>query len=74
MEITESARRHGVRDADIRHAVRHLLRQWPMDDGFTMIVGPAQDGQLLEIGVNANDVIIHAMRARRKYLEGREQR
>ncbi len=38
---------------------------------FTMLIGPGQSGQLLEIGVLAdddNDYVIHAMPARLKYL------
>ena len=40
-------------------------------DGYLMLVGPAQDGQLLEIGYNpTTDRIFHAMPVRPKYLTG----
>jgi hypothetical protein len=49
--------------------------QWHLDDDFTMRVGPAQDGDLLEVGVLDIDtddpVIVHAMRARPQYLPHR---
>jgi len=42
-----------------------------MDDDLTMLVGPASDGALLEIGVldlNGDDsVVIHAMPLRQKF-------
>lgn len=57
------------------HAVRMVTAQWNLEDGFTMRVGPARDGTLLEIGVLGIDtddpVIVHAMRARPRYLPGR---
>lgn len=67
VEIKVSARRHGVADADIRHAVRNPMRQWPMD-GYVIVVGPNRTGALLEVGINADDQIFHAMPARRKFL------
>lgn len=57
------------------HAVRNPIAQWPLDDDFTMRVGPARDGDLLEIGVLGIDtddpVIVHAMGARPQYLPHR---
>jgi len=55
------------------HAVRNPVRAECLDEGFTMLTGPAQDGTLLEIGVVDGDpspVIVHEDRARRKYLPG----
>lgn len=72
MRIAQTARKHGIADEDIGHAVRHAIGQWRLDDDFTMRVGPARDGDLLEIGVLGIDtddpVIVHAMRARPQYL------
>ena len=71
MRIGEPARKHGVPDADIQHAVRAAVRQVVMDDDLTMLIGPASDGALLEIGVldiDGNDpVVIHAMPLRPKF-------
>lgn len=71
MRIGEPARKHGVSDADIEHAVRNALRWVVMDEDLTMLIGPATDGALLEIGVLDIDgddpVVIHAMALRRKF-------
>lgn len=45
-----------------------------LDDGMTMVIGPAYDGRLLEVGVvDVQDVqvVVHAMQARRPFLRGR---
>jgi hypothetical protein len=71
--IARSARKHGISDEDMLHALRNPVRAEYVDEGFTMFTGPAQDGTLLEIGVVDGDptpVIVHADRARRKYLPG----
>lgn len=70
--ILASARRHGVADEDILHAYRNPMRT-EKEDELTMIVGPARDATLLELGVVAaehfdNLLIVHAMTARPKYL------
>ena len=71
MRIGEPARKHGVNDLDIWHAVRTATRTIEMDDDLTMLIGPARDGTPLEIGVldmNGDDaVVIHAMRLRPKF-------
>ena len=51
MRIGEPARRHSVPDADILHAVRTAIRRIVMDEELTMLIGPAPDGALLEVGV-----------------------
>ena len=62
-----SRRKHGVVDADILHAVRTVA----IDEDLTMLIGPASDGALLEIGVLDIDgdepVVIHAMPLRPKF-------
>jgi hypothetical protein len=73
-DIAPSARRHGIADADMRHALRNPVRVlYPDDEGLTMFIGPRRNGSLLEIGVvdgDAGPVIVHADRARQKFLEG----
>ena len=72
-DIAPSARRHGITDDDMRHALRNPIRVDYRDEGLTMFVGPRPDGILLEIGVADSDqgpIIIHADRARPKYLPG----
>jgi hypothetical protein len=70
-DIAPSARRHGVSDDDMRHALRNPISAADLGDGLTMLIGPARDGTLLEVGVadsTTGPVIVHAMRARAKYL------
>ena len=73
MIIEPSARKHGVRDEDMRHAFRNHWRRIETDDvARTVFIGPSTTGQPLELVVvcdEAGTAIIHAMVARRKYLE-----
>lgn len=72
MRRTESATRHVVAEADIWHALRHHMRAYKEQGAaeVVMLIGPARDGSMLEIGL-ANDSedpgVIHAMPVRRKY-------
>ena len=70
MRIGEPARKHGVPDEDIWHGVRNASRRVREDD-LALLIGPARDGKLLEIGVldpdSGDPVIIHAMPLRRKF-------
>jgi hypothetical protein len=62
MRIGEPARKHGVADADIRHAVRNTMRKVLLDDDLVMLIGPATDGALLEIGVldiDGDDAVVN---------------
>ena len=71
MRIGEPARKHNGPDADIQHAVRTAVRRVVMDGDLTMLIGPASDGALLEIGVleigGDDPVAIHAMPLRPKF-------
>jgi hypothetical protein len=72
--IASSARKHGISDEDMLHAFRNVIRTEEQDEGFTMFIGPAYDARLLEAGVvDSSDgpVIIHADKARAKYLPGK---
>jgi len=72
--IAESARRHGIADEDILHAYRNAVSSEDVDDGLTMLIEPARDARLLEVGVVDSDdgpVIVHADVARTKYLRRR---
>ena len=68
--ILSSARKHRIADIDMHHAFRNSIRLEIIDD-CTMHIGPDRNGNLLEIGC-VTDLgtifIIHAMRARDKYL------
>jgi hypothetical protein len=63
--------KHGLGEEEILHAYRNPVRVWDLGDGFTMIVGPNAAAIFLEIGYVDGDtavVIVHAMRARDKFL------
>jgi hypothetical protein len=49
--IADSARKHGIPDAHMLHALRNAIRAYELEEGLTMCVGPRPDGDLLEIGV-----------------------
>jgi hypothetical protein len=69
--IYRSARRHGIADEDIVHAVEHALAVGEQDDGKVLYLGADRSGNLLEVvSVKRDDeseVVIHAMRMRAKY-------
>ncbi len=71
MRIGAPARNHGVADEDMRHAIRSAVRRRAMGENLTMLIGPAANGSMLEIGVLDLDgddpVVIHAMALRPKF-------
>ena len=73
MRIHDSARKHGISDADMLHASHTRVRKIREEDGGrTLFIGLGTGGELLEIVVQEWDddtepVIIHAMRLRRNY-------
>ena len=71
MAIADSARKHGVRDEDIEHAVRRPLRVVP-GEGRDLVIGADRSGALLEVVIldddpNEEPVVIHAMPLRPKF-------
>jgi hypothetical protein len=67
--IWPSARRHGIPDESIRHALRHHFAYAadPEDEMVDLLLGPDHAGNLIEVGIldtGAEKVIIHAMAAR----------
>ena len=78
MEIHPSARRHGIADDDMLHAIDHSLAVGDVgeDPDRWLVIGPDQAGNLLELVVlvtaEGDELIIHAMHLRavyRKLLE-----
>ena len=68
--VLDSARKHGISDADMVHAYRHPIRVFVVDD-LVMLVGGDEAGRLLEIGVaeaEGVEFIVHAMPARPRFL------
>jgi hypothetical protein len=73
--ILPSARKRGIPDEDILHALRNTTRiyQEQGDYELTIAIGPATNGvTLLEVGFDTAEdgliVIVHTMLARKKYL------
>lgn len=69
--LAPSAFKHGLAGAEILHAYRNPIRVWDLGDGFTMVIGANAAAVMLEIGYVQGDtavVIVHAMRAREKFL------
>lgn len=71
VEVAPSARKHGIADEDMIHAVRHALTEFPQEyDDRIGIIGPGRAGGLLEVVVLDPDddpVVIHAMTCRPKF-------
>ena len=73
VEITPSARKHGVSDASIRHAVDNAVASTGAgEDPYRILVlGPDTAGNLLEVVAIVRDdgdlVAIHAMSMRAKF-------
>jgi hypothetical protein len=71
--IHPSARKHGVADADIRHAVDHALaiEDAGDDPDHWLVMGPDRAGNLLEVVVlvttEGTQLAIHAMKMRAKF-------
>ncbi len=78
MEIHSSARRHGVDDLDIHHAVAHsmAIEDIGEDPDRWLVVGPDRADNLLELVVlvdQRGEIVIHAMALRPKYRKLLEQ-
>ena len=73
MEIHPSARRHGIVDDDMLHAVEHLLLvdELGEDPDRWLVIGPDRASNLLEVivlvTVEGDELIIHAMPLRAVY-------
>jgi hypothetical protein len=71
VEIHPSARKHGIADEDIKHAMRHALAIDDQDEDSRLYLGPARSADLLEVVTivrdDASELAIHAMKMRPKY-------
>ena len=73
MEVHPAARRHGVADNDMLHAIEHSLVVDDLGDDPDrwLVIGPDAAGNLLELLVLVTDagdeMIIHAMPLRPRY-------
>jgi hypothetical protein len=69
--IAASALKHGLGEEEILHAYRNPIRVWDLGEGFTMMIGANAAAIVLEVGYVQGEtavVIVHAMRAREKFL------
>lgn len=70
MEVHPAARKHGIADEDIEHAVANAMTIDNQDDDTRLYLGPARDSELLEVVTivgGGGELAIHAMRMRPKY-------
>ncbi len=71
MEIHPSARKHGIADEDIEHAVTNAMTVDEQEDDTRMYLGPSRTAELLEVvtivRADRSELAIHAMRMRPKY-------
>ena len=71
LEIHPSARKHGIADEDIEHAVTHAMAIDDTHSDGRLYIGPARDATLLEVltlpARGGQELAIHAMRMRPKY-------
>lgn len=71
LQIHPAARRHGIPDPDIRHAVNHAMASDELGNWKRLYLGPGRDGMMLEVVTVARgsrpEIAIHAMKMRQKY-------
>jgi len=71
LEIHSSARKHGIANADIEHAVSQAMSIDDEKDDLRLYLGPARDASLIEVvtarGRGIVEIAIHAMKMRPKY-------
>jgi hypothetical protein len=72
VEVLRSARRHGIDDVDIDHAVRNakVVEEVAEDPVRYLVIGPDRAGNLLELIVldrPQGPAVTHAMALRAKY-------
>ena len=62
-----SAWKHGFSRQEIDHALNNPILVHYFD-GYVIVIGSTDTGTLLEIGVNNENHVFHAMPARKKFL------
>ena len=75
MELPESALKHGIDEADIRHAWTNAIRLVEYEYGGEdrlLVIGPGQHGRMLELVAvppGRPTQVIHADRLRPKFFD-----
>jgi GNAT superfamily N-acetyltransferase len=71
LRIHPAARKHGIADADIEHAVKYAIAIDDLGDWKRLYLGPGRNAALLEVVAlvqgQKSQMIIHAMKMRSKY-------
>jgi GNAT superfamily N-acetyltransferase len=71
LAIHPSARKHGISDADIEHAVNHAMSIDDQEDDLRLYLGPARNADLIEVATVVRgareEAVVHAMKMRPKY-------
>jgi hypothetical protein len=71
LTIHPSARKHGISDADIEHAVNHAMSIDDQEDDLRLYLGPARNADLIEVATvvrgDHEEAAVHAMKMRPKY-------
>jgi hypothetical protein len=71
LDIHPSARKHGIADPDIEHAVTHAMAIDDTNEDTRLYIGPSRHAALLEVvtipSVEGRELVIHAMHMRPKY-------
>lgn len=71
LRIHPSARKHGIADEDIEHAVNHAMSIDDRANHTRLYLGAARNADLLEVAtvvhIDRPEVAIHAMKMRPKY-------
>ena len=66
MGFLKSAWKHGLAREDIDHALSNPVTVHYLYGN--VVVDPSRSGHLIEVGVNDDDFVFHAMSAREKFL------
>jgi hypothetical protein len=69
--ILDSARKHGITDLSIEHALKMAFRIVEIEPALILIIGPDPTGQLLELIVadpDGDSRILHAMKLRTRFF------
>jgi hypothetical protein len=71
VEIHSAARKHGIADDDIEHAMEYAMTIEDQDEDTRLYLGPARSAALLEVVTivrdDGSEIAIHAMGMRAKY-------
>jgi hypothetical protein len=71
LRIHRSARKQGIADADVEHAVRSAMSVDDQEDDMRLHLGPTRSAALIEVVTVSRsggvEVAIHAMKMRSKY-------